>query len=315
MELVEESKKIEKIIFSSTVYPSTSSETDAILLAESIRSFAGFLCQTPIWFLVPEYGKQISPKVRDKLCALGVKLIPFEVDHEVMQFPLAAYVLAAALAESKANAQTESFVWLGTNTIVLQEPSRFLLSADKNLGFRPVHHTLVGSHYDAPLDPFWTLIYQYCTVPEDRIFPMKTHIDGITIRPYFNAGMLVTRPEKALFKAWSDTFLRVYQEPNFQEIYRQDERYTIFFHQAVLSGIILSTFTTDEIQELPPTYNYPIHLFTEDITEHRPSSLEELVTIRHEGFYKDPEWMKKMPARQSLKQWLVKRLHEFYPNL
>jgi hypothetical protein len=157
------------------------------------------------------------------------------------------------------------------------------------------------------------LIYQYCNVPEDRIFPMKTHVDGITIRPYFNAGMLITRPEKELFKTWSDTFFRVYQEPSLQEIYRQDERYTIFFHQAVLSGIILSTFTSDEIQELPPTYNYPIHLFTEDMTDHRPSSLEELVTIRHEGFYKDPQWMKKMPAREALKQWLVRQLNEFYP--
>ncbi len=244
---------------------------------------------------------------------MGIKLLPFEVGHEILEFPFAAYVLAANLAESKTSSQTESLVWLGTNTIVLQEPSRFLLSNNKNLGFRPVHHTLVGSHYDTPLDPFWKLIYQYCNVPEDRIFPMKTHIDGITIRPYFNAGMLITRPEKALFKTWSNTFLRFYQESGLQEIYRQDERYTIFFHQAVLSGIILSTFTKDEIQELPPIYNYPIHLFTEDVTDHRPSSLEELVTIRHEGFYKDPDWMKKMPAREALKQWFVRQLQEFYP--
>ncbi len=81
-------------------------------------------------------------------------------------------------------------------------------------------------------------------------------------------------------------------------------------HQAVLSGIILSTLGTEEIQELPPTYNYPLHLHAQDVSEHRPSDLEELVTFRHEGFYEDPEWIRKMPAKESLKHWIAERLPE-----
>jgi len=67
-------------------------------------------------------------------------------------------------------------------------------------------------------------------------------------------------------------------------------------------------FTTEEMQELPQTYNYPLHLHTEDITGNRPSGLEDLVTVRHEGFYKDPDWRKKMPAGEPIKQWITKRL-------
>ena len=305
---VARTEKQEKLIFASNIFPSKSSETNALLLAESIRTFAGSLSQAPIQFLINENGDQISTAVRDKLHGLNVNLIPFEIDLEVAQFPFTSMAVAAALAESTVCGQTYFLVWLSANTVVLQEPKDFLLRDDKSLGYRPVHHTLIGSRYDEPLDAFWTLIYRYCKVPEDRVFPMMTHVDGTKIRPYFNAGCYVTRPEKHLLQNWRDTFLKVYREPSLQELYQQDERYKVFIHQAVLSGVILSTLATDEIQELPPEYNYPLHLHAEDITDHRPSSLEEVVTFRHEGFYEDPEWIKTMPAKEPLRQWMAERL-------
>jgi len=134
---------------------------------------------------------------------------------------------------------------------------------------------------------------------------MTAHVDGVRIRPYFNAGLLITRPEKNLLQTWRDTFFRVYETPDFSEFYRQDERYIIFVHQAILTGVILSTLTTDEIQELPPNYNYPLHLYHEDVTDCRPSRLEELVTCRHEGFAEDLKAINRMPAGDLLKQWLT----------
>lgn len=62
--------------------------------------------------------------------------------------------------------------------------------------------------------------------------------------------------------------------------------------------VILSTLAFDEIQELPMEYNYPLHLYEEDVTDHCSNYLEELVAIRHEGFYADPDWMEKMPAKK-----------------
>ena len=231
-----------------------------------------------------------------------------QIDYETLRFPFTGEVFAVALAESMAYSHADLLVWLSPNTIVLREPKDLLLQDGKNLGFRPVHHTLIGSRYDEPLDPFWTLIYHYCNVSKDHIFPMMTHIDKTKLRPYFNAGLLVTRPEKHLLQAWRDTFFKVYQEPSLAKFYRKDERYTVFLHQAVLTGIILSTFTTDEIQELPSKFNYPLHLHAQDTTDHRPSYLEELVTFRHEGFYEDSKWIKKIPAKEPLKQWITQRL-------
>jgi len=304
----EGAREQEKLIFTSAALPGRASETDALLLAESIRAHAGSLSRAPIWCFVPEYGKRLNPAIEDRLLSLDVTLIPFEIDLKLTTFPFVAEAQAAALAESMALGRARFLAWLAANTVVLQEPSDFLLREGRSLGFRPVHHALVGSRYDRPLDPFWTLVYRYCKVPEGRVFPMMTHVDGTRIRPYFNAGLLVTRPRKRLLLAWRDVFLKAYQEPYFQEFYKQDERYTVFIHQAVLSGVILSTLATDEMQELPASYNYPLHLHAQDVTGLRPSTLEELVTFRHEGFYRDPEWMAKMPAKDPLKRWISERL-------
>jgi hypothetical protein len=301
-------EKHKKLVFASIVYPTKSSETNATLLADSIRTFAGSLSRNPIVYFAPDCRKQVSSVARDRLFSLNVEIIPFKIDLETLQFPLAADVLAAAAAESAVYGQTDILAWLGTNTVVLREPEAFLLQKEKNLGYRPVHHTLVGSRYDSAIDEFWTLVYHYCKVPQDRIFPMETHIDGTRIRPYFNAGMLITRPNKRLLQTWNTIFFHTYQKLPFREFYEKNDLYKIFVHQALLSGVILSKFETNELTELPSTYNYPLHLHAEDVTRHRPSSIEEVVTFRHENFYHDKEWMKKMPAKNQLKQWLADRI-------
>jgi hypothetical protein len=297
-----------RLTFTTVMYPTEWSEINTLLLVESIRAFAGALSQAPIWCFTPQYGKNLSAQIENRLSELDVTLIPFDVNREILGFFFAGDIMAAALAESTAASKTDLLIWLGSNTIVLNEPKAFLLCDNKNVGYRPVHHTNVGSPYDTPLDAFWKLIYQYCQVPEDRLFPMGTHIDGETIRPYFNAGFLVVRPEKKLFRNWHDLFFEVYQKPELQALYQQDERYVIFAHQAILSGVILAKFTREELQELPRTYNYPIHLFSEDVTDHRPAGLEEIIVARHEGFYQDPDWMEKIPAGERLKKWLAEKL-------
>ena len=308
MQPVQRFRNQRDVTFASAIFPSKYSETQALLLADSIRGFAGTLSGAPIWYFTPEHGQQLSEAVRGKLLALDVSLSSFRISSEVLRFPFAGYVLAAALAESMARGQTDFLAWLAADTVVLQEPKDFLLQDGKYLGVRPVHHTLVGSRYDEPLDPFWALIYRYCKVPEDRAFPMTTIVDETRIRPYFNAGLLVTRPRERLFKAWCDAFLKACRGPSFQEFHRMDGRYAIFLHQAILAGVVLATLTPSQIQQLPPEYNYPLHLYAQDRTKCRPSHLEELRTFRYEQFFKDSEWMKKIPAKEPLRQWLSERI-------
>ena len=295
-----------RLTFASIVFPGESSETNAILLAESIRSFAGDLSENPINVYTLGDGAGLSEAFKERLSGLGGTLVPFVIDDELLGFPFMAHAFAAARAEEDAKAGV--LAWLSPNTVVLGEPRDFLLGEGISLGFRPVHHTLIGSRFHEPLDPFWSLLYELCGVPEERVFPMETHVDGATLRPYFNSGILVARPERGLMKAWRDRYVGVYDEPALRGFYGRDGRYSVFVHQAVLSGVILSELGTDEIVELPHSYNYPLHLHGEDLTDGRPAAMEELVTMRHEGFSSDPLWYERMPAGDPLKRWLVERL-------
>ncbi|MGY5876853.1 MAG: hypothetical protein RTU30_13980 [Candidatus Thorarchaeota archaeon] len=297
-----------KLVIASVMHPDKHSEVNALLLAGSIRSFAGSLSDTPIWYYIPGSAENVTEDARNRLSELNVRLIPFDIDTEMVKFPFMGHAFAAAQAEVDAQEQTELLAWVATNTLILHEPNEFTLGDDKELGYRPVHHTLVGSRYHEPLDAFWTEVYKHCNVPEDRVFPMTAHVDGIKIRPYFNAGSLITRPQNHVFTIWRDTFLRLYQEDVFQEFYKVDDLYAIFIHQAILSGVILAALETQRLHELPSDYNYPLHLFNEDITENRPPSLDELVIIRHEGFHKDPDWMNKIHVRDELKQWIARQI-------
>ncbi|MFX1512031.1 MAG: hypothetical protein ACFFCQ_05560 [Promethearchaeota archaeon] len=283
---------------------SDDSKHKALILAKSIRKFAGTLSNSPIWVLIPDTDYKIPTKMKEQLRPLDVQLIPFSVNQKVLKFPFAGVVFAAATVESLAMEKSELLAWLGTDTIVINEPKDMLLSEHKNLGYRPVHHTLVGSIYEESIDPFWELVYQMCNVPEEKIFPMKTHVDGKILRPYFNAGFLIVRPEKGLLQSWWDRFKELYRNPAFKRFYQKNRLYSIFIHQVVLTGIILSKMQKEELQELPFTYNYPLHLFDESPSEYRPQTINDLITARFE----EPETFNKIPLHEPLKSWIHEQL-------
>ncbi len=304
-------KNKDKLVFAATVYPDEASEKRVLLLVKSIRTFAGSLSQAPIWcFLQGTEGKGLSKTAKDRFQALNASIINLKKDAEISDFPFITKASAMAEAESVARGKTDILVWLDSDTVILQEPRKLILRKEKSLGCRPVHHINIGSRYEEPLGHFWTQIYRHCGVPEDRVFSMTTHIDGIRIRPYFNAGLLTLRPEKHLLQTWHDIFLKIYKNPEFQESYDKDKRYTIFMHQAVLTGVILSNLRRDEIEILPRTYNYPLHLHKEDITHLRTLRSGQLTTFRYEDFFKKPEWKKEIPAEEPLKEWISERLFQ-----
>ncbi|UCH04800.1 MAG: hypothetical protein JSW05_01180 [Candidatus Thorarchaeota archaeon] len=296
------------VVIATIAHPTSTSETNALLLTESMRAFGGSLSSAPIWCFTPENESPVSAFFKRRLDSLDVVMVPFQMARKSREFAFAGHVHAAANAESKAMAQVELLVWLAPNTLVLQEPRNFLLQRGKSLGYRPVHHKLLGSGIEEPLDEFWTLIYEHCGVPEDQVFAMRTQIEDIPIRPYFNAGSLIVEPDTKILQTWLDTFLRIFQKAEYLRFYNQDKRYEIFMHQAVLTGVFLSNLAKKRMVELPPSYNYPLNLYAEDKTKNRPESLEDCVTIRHEGFYEDSKWMEKIPARKLLKDWIAERL-------
>jgi hypothetical protein len=225
-------------------------------------------------------------------------------------FFLADYVTAAGLAESLAQGESNFVVMMAADTLVLQQPSAFILPRGKSLGACPVHLKILGSAAGEAIDDFWKLVYQGCQVDEDKTFHMLTVVDQQVVRAYFNAGLLVVKPERGLLRAWKADFDRLMDQPELKAFCQKDELYEIFMHQAVLAGSVLSRLGADGFQQLPFEVNYPLHLHSQVAKERRPVSLDELITCRYEEFaetFGEPG-VRRLVENSSVQNWIEKEI-------
>jgi hypothetical protein len=279
----------------------------ALLLARSLRAFGGRMAGSSVWVLAPR-EKPLPESVRDGLRAAGADLVPLATCCSGAEFPFGAKVLAAGVAEARAAATRSTLVWMDAGTLILREPDELHLPPGGALGARPVDLALIGSRLADPVSPFWDLIYRACAVPAEHLFPMESSVDEVAIRPYFNAGLLVVRPERGVLGRWATLFPRLYRDPRLAAFYREDERYAIFAHQAVLAGVVLSSLEREAIGELSPWANYPLHLHERYPLARRPPSLDEVTVCRYEDFFENPAWEDVIPVEEPLRGWLSREL-------
>jgi hypothetical protein len=279
----------------------------ALLLAESIRTFAGEFSELPFWLMLPKEKERLSRQLILKVEQLQVELHSFEIDPRAASFPFAGKTIASAAAEIVSEGMCIQLVWMDHNALVVNPVDPLVLTSGVRFGYRPVDHLLVGSPFDKPLDPFWEFVYQVCGVNQADIFPMLTSTDQVQMRPYFNAGMLVVRPGDRLLRRWRDIFLEIYQDKHLLEFYDKNRLYKIFTHQAILAGCVLSSFRRQEMNELPYLVNYPLHMHTQYPPALQPSSLNQMVSFRYEGFFSKPGWQELIQVDPPLKDWLEER--------
>jgi hypothetical protein len=252
--------------------------------------------------------------MRQELSSLDARLVTYVMDEAGQGFPFAAYVRAAAHAEEMAEGQSRFLVVMAAETLVLKAPEVFLLEAGKQLGGCPVHLKLLGAGMQEPVNDFWRLIYEHCKVDETNIYGMTSVVDEQPIRAYFNAGLLVVRPEGGILRRWQEDFRAIYQLPDCKAFYQASELYAIFMHQAILAGSILAMIKPEEFQLFPPQVNYPLHLHDSVNVWWRPKNLNELVTCRYEDFddlYRCTQGEGKMGIEPALRAWLEHQLEQY----
>jgi hypothetical protein len=199
--------------------------------------------------------------------------------------------------------------WVLPDTLFISPPVSFLLEPEKQVAYRPVHHSNIGSEFDQELDSYWSLVYRHCAVPEERVFPMTTCTRDKVLRPYINAGMLVVRPENGFMQSWMGAFKTAYQHDDFLPLL-ENRRNAIFLHQAVLSAVLLNRFAQTELEELPETVNFPLHLLKEYPKQHHPASLNELITCRYESIKELRAGADQLGVQPPLDAWLESQIAE-----
>lgn len=296
-----------RLIFACMALSDTSAP-EALMLARSIRAFAGQYADSPIWFLVPPTVGDVGDGIEDGLLSLGVRIVPCQIDEAVAQFPFDGRAFASAEAESLARGQADFLVWMDSDSLVISEPGELALEDGNILGCRPVDLTLISSRYGEPIDSFWGMVYQGCHVPDGRLFPMTTVVDETTIRPHFQAGLLVVRPEHGLLQLWRDRFKELHSSIQSNDLYRERRRHKLFFHQAALAGAVLSSLEQRQIQVLSHLVNYPLHLHSDYPAARKPHYLNEVITCRYGDSLGDPSWREKIPMQEPLASWIGEQL-------
>ncbi len=289
-------------------------QREAALLGASLRRFGGALAGSRLWVMVRDADEVAAPE-RALLAEQGAEIVPYQAEEPAASFPFTARLLAAAQAETMAERAGAVLVCMDSPSLVLGDLSLLRLPAGKSLGARPVDHVNIGSPWDAPVDDFWRLVYDRCGVDPARAWPVGAAADGRPIRAYFNAGLMVLRPEAGLMRAWRERFARVCRDEAFEPLYGRDSRYRIFVHQAALAAVIVGTLDREGVHELPATVNYPLHLHAEFVGAGRalPSAgqaprMEDLASLRYEYLLDEPGWIDVMPVRDEARAWVAERV-------
>jgi hypothetical protein len=300
---------MQSLTFGTLAYPGRSISKTLLLLA-SLRKFGGELAENPVWVLYPEELGEFSEKETASLKRLEAQLFSYAAADELLKFPLGAKVQAAAAAEKLAVERSDLLAWLDEDTLILSPPEEFYLLEGKSLAYRPVHHKLLGISWSEELDAFWQMVYRHCGASPESDFPMETHV-GEIIRPYFNAGQFVVRPDRGILSHWWDTFQVYYRDASYRPYYEKDPLYAIFLHQAIFTGTILGALDQEELQPLSPSINYPLHMHREIPANRQARRVDDLVTVRYENVLFEPGWQEKYPFSGELAGWINSRLDQF----
>lgn len=281
----------------------------AAVLAESIRSFAGRFGRAPIDLYLIDPDEDLKQAASEKFGPFEVTIYNSPTPKAAKRFPYAGKAFASAQAERNAEGKAAILAWLDPDTVFVREPGHFILPDKITFGYRPVMHKLIGSLFAEPPDEFWSRLYQKLRVNSEHIFPVTAPVDGKIIRAYFNAGILVVRPERGLLRRWPDAFGELYADPFFVEQCQGDQRKMIFLHQAALAGGLLRTISREETIELPDTYNYPFFWLIEELPpDRRKKSLDEVITFRHDMWFSDPANVSKLIDDSRIYEWLKARM-------
>ncbi|UCD94674.1 MAG: hypothetical protein JSU69_01080 [Candidatus Zixiibacteriota bacterium] len=282
----------------------------AYFLAESIREFAGRFKDAPVWVYVPEDFDELNADLIKKFSVLGVEIKTSHAPNEALWFYFAGKVFAAGEAEAAAEGKAAVLVWMDEDTIVLQEPKDFMLDKAVSYAYRPVMHNRSGSLYGEKPNAFWSRIYEKLGIDDEALFPMVTPADRQKIRAYFNAGLLVVRPEKGILRKWGEDFTVLYSDSILAQMCRDDVTNRIFIHQTALVGAVLNLIDRSQMVELSEDYNYPIFFHQQWEAEKAFDSIDDIVTLRYDIYFRnpDPEWSKKLKGPANIVAWLKQRL-------
>jgi hypothetical protein len=272
-------------------------EAQALLLFESIRRYAGCFRDCSIYALSPRTGYEISGAARKRLDELGVNHCDRVLNTECTEYGSANRVAAAAHIE--ATHPHEFLVILDSDTLFIGEPTEMILPADVDAAVRPVDLKGIStSGAGDPFDAYWRALCECSDTDYDEIPWGESFVDRQRIKSNYNGGLVVVRGGLGILRRWSDCFFKSIRQglrpqavnPPFLAGAGWVEPPVVKLwgsNQAALSLAIWRS--TRRVRELPPTYNYPLHLHHQIAPDLVKSAFPRLVHIHYHWLFGEKE--------------------------
>jgi len=176
---------------------------------------------------------------------------------------------------------------LDPRSIVLAPPTVLEAAPGAGVSIRPVHFQNIGSLAGQNPDAFWQAIYTFCKVDTNKVWNVQPFVEGQEVRAYYNCAFMACRPELGLFRAWRDAFEGLLSDPISRACVAGDTRHSVYFHQAVLSAVILAKLRQEQISILPPSYGYPLSVQSSIPIARRFEKLSQVSVALYEGSLSD----------------------------
>jgi len=300
-------------------------ESQALLLFESIRRYAGRFRNCPVYAFTPRAGHAISARARSRLDKLGVTYHDVILNSECPEYGSANRVAAAAYAEEKY--AHEFLIILDSDTLFLREPDRILLPGDVDAAVRPVD--VKGMCTAGPADPcdrYWRELCLCCGVDYEDIPFTLSFVDRQRIKASYNGGLVIVRSKLGILQQWANFFfasvrqgLAPYDRPwrlrsGVSWIESTPSRLW-GSNQAALALAIWNS--TRRVRELPATYNYPLHQHELIAPETRQSVFSQLVHVHYHWLLEEnpetnPLFDPAGPLTFEQKEWLRSAVHHYF---
>lgn len=299
-------------------------ENQSRILVSSIRRFGGALKDCPIYSFQPRKSKKVSEETIKFFEQNNVTLIDRELNKSYKFYPLANKVLACAWAEE--NVESEILVFLDSDVAVLGEPLEFTNLNNADARLRPVDIKGIGSDVKGdPAWPFWKKLYHAYNISSYKY--VETTVDQENILAYWNAGHIVARRSSGLFNSWKQTLDKMLADKTLPPS-------GLFFMDQISLAIAISSLNL-KVDQLPPAYNYPLHLHEKMLqqgialqpakvvsfhyhdvfgTGQYPVCLEDFLTYQEKGIWL-ANILKKYDLKLPVHQKIMGRLRSYKNNL
>lgn len=274
-------------------------------MVESLRTYGGRCAAATVRVYVPGELEASATRATQDLPG-DLQLTSLDAPEEAAWCFLAGKVFAAAAAEEVAEGNADILALLDADTVFFEEPAEFLLPAEASLGYRPTFHRNINPLLDEPVDDYWLRAYELIGVREASLFEMVTPAHGEAMRPYFQAGCVVVRPERGLFRAWTEAFAKLYRDPEIEVLCEEVPLRRIFTFQVALTGAILTRLERSEMVPFSDAINYPVFFEKMFGAEREFRDLTGAATIRFEHFFDDPPegWERELLGPADRIAWL-----------